>query len=119
MLKPGQQATVNGQSSMANGQWSTVNGQSSMIKVENVDVEPYVAWNIGKFSFKDIELERVINVISKWYGIHIDFASEEIKSRKIIGYFDRYEPLDNTLRAITMSVGLRLRHQGESIIIEK
>ncbi len=103
MMKPGQQVMFD----------------NDDLSVGNVDVEPLVAWNAGKFSFDDVELERVVNVLSKWYNVSISYASDDIRHQKVIGYFDRYEPLESTLRAITLSVGLRFRYQKENIIIER
>ena len=112
MLKPGQQATVNGQSSTVNGQWSTVN-------VENVDVEPYVAWNIGMFDFREWPLERIMNILSRWYGYDVEFGSDKLRNITLSGNFDRYKDISTTLDALADVTELNISIKNGRIIIIK
>ena len=105
MLKPGQQATVN-------GQWSTVN-------VENVDVEPYVAWNEGKFSFRNWQLERIMDVLSRWYGYSVEYRDSSIRQLTFSGNFNRYEKIRPTMDFISEVAGLKIEIKQNKIIIEK
>ncbi|MBR1463232.1 MAG: FecR domain-containing protein [Prevotella sp.] len=137
MLKPGQQATVNvqssmpngqwstvngqwstanGQSSTVNGQWSTVNGQWSTVNVTNVDVEPYVAWNTGTFVFDDCPLEQLMNVLSRWYGYEAQFDKEETKQITFTGELDKYSSIDMVMNAINRVTGIRITMNKGKII---
>jgi len=67
MLTPGQQLSV-------------VNSQLS---INEVDTTPYVAWNEGKFLFQAWPLERVMEVLSRWYGVEVSFASDELRTKQL------------------------------------
>ena len=124
MLKPNQQATVNGQRSAVNGQRSTVNGQRSMVNgqrltvnVENVDVEPYVAWNEGKFFFHAWTLERVMSVMSHWYGYKIEFESDNLRQLTLNGNFSRYDEIENITEAIGKVLNIDIKIHKNNIFI--
>lgn len=76
------------------------------IMLSNVDMESYKAWNTGKYAFNNTPLEQVLNVISKWYGITVEYADEKVKQVCISGYFDRYRDLADALDAIVAVTGL-------------
>ena len=98
-------------------------GQLCEFSVENlmlstIDVEPYVAWNEGKFSFEEWPLERIMQVISRWYGREVVFTSEDIKHQQYSGNFDRYEDIHPTMEAIESITGLKITFAPGRIIIE-
>ncbi len=98
-------------------------GQLCEFSVENlmlstIDVEPYVAWNEGKFSFEEWSLERIMQVISRWYGREVEFTSEDIKHQQYSGNFDRYEDIHPTMEAIESITGLKITFAPGRIIIE-
>ena len=99
-------------------------GQLCEFSVENlmlstIDVEPYIAWNEGKFSFEEWPLERIMQVISRWYGREVEFTSEDIKHQQYSGNLDRYEDMQPTMEAIGLATGLTIKVKSNSIIIEK
>ena len=98
-------------------------GQLCEFSVENlmlstIDVEPYIAWNEGKFSFEEWPLERIMQVISRWYGREVIFTSEDIKHQQYSGNFDRYEDIHPTMEAIESITGLKITFAPGRIIIE-
>ena len=89
------------------------------LTVEAVDVEQYVAWNTGKFSFRDWPLSRIMAVVAKWYGCTVTFADESLGEPRLSGNFDRYEDLSTTIESLAMVTGLEFDVQGGSIFIHK
>ncbi len=88
------------------------------LALSSVDVEPYIAWNVGKFSFEEWPLERIMQVISRWYGREVVFTSEDIKHQQYSGNFDRYEDIHPTMEAIESITGLKITFAPGRIIIE-
>ena len=102
MLKPGQQLTL-------------TDNQPS---VTQVDTAPYVAWNEGKFFFEEWPLERIMQVIARWYGREVEFTTDEIKQQRYSGNFDRYEDIRPTMEAIETITGLKITFAPDRLIIE-
>ena len=89
------------------------------LTVEAVDVEQYVAWNTGKFAFRDWPLSRIMAVVAKWYGCTVTFADESLGEPRLSGNFDRYEDLSSTIESLAMVTGLDFDVQEGSIFIHK
>ena len=104
MLKPGQMATLN--------------AQESAVNCQDVDVEPYIAWNTGTFIFEDCPLSQLMDVLSKWYGFKIAFQSSEAREKHFTGEIDRYGSIHPTLEAISQVTGLSLYVHDGKIVIE-
>lgn len=101
-IEPGQKATL-----------------GETLTVEQVDVEQYVAWNTGKFSFQDWPLSRIMSIVAKWYGCTVAFADESLGEPRLSGNFDRYEDLSTTIESLAMVTGLQFDLSEGSIFIHK
>jgi ferric-dicitrate binding protein FerR (iron transport regulator) len=99
------------------GHMAVLNEGKSMMN--EVDTDSYVAWNTGHFAFRDASLEKVMDVLSRWFGRKVSFKNEELRKVGVIGDFEKMETLDNILRAMSKGTGLHIHQDGQQIIIEK
>ena len=86
--------------------------------VETVDVEQYVAWNTGKFTFTDWPLNRIMGIMARWYGYEVVFSDPALGEKLLSGNFDRYEDIDNTLFALETVTGLHFERKDNTITIK-
>lgn len=101
MLAPGEEAVVD-----ADG-----------MKVQSIDTAPYVAWHTGTFSFEGYTLDRIMEVVSMWYEVDVEFENDRLRSNKFDGVLSRYEPLDNVLKSLNLVMNLKIRREGEKIVV--
>ena len=87
--------------------------------LSQVDVEPYIAWNTGKFSFEDCALEKLMSVVSKWYGYHVEYDSEDTRQLTFTGELDKYSSVEPVLHAISKTMNLRIEMAKGNIFISK
>ncbi|MBR6945559.1 MAG: FecR family protein [Prevotella sp.] len=93
---------------------------NSLCVVEkNVDVEPYVAWNRGVFCFDNCTLEHLMKILSHWYGMNINFVSEETRHITFTGNLNKYSSIEPAIHAIHQVTGLRIEIKNNTIIIDK
>ena len=102
MMRPGQKCSI----------------LNSQFSIDEVDVEPYVAWNTGTFVFEDCPLSQLMDVLSKWYGFKVVFQSTEAWEKHFTGEIDRYGSIRPTLEAISQVTGLSLYVRDGKIVIE-
>ena len=102
MLRPGQKAR------MANGDCT----------MEEVDTEPYVAWNTGTFIFDDCTLGQLMGVLSRWYGCRVEFDSDATREMRFTGELDKYSSIEPILKAIQVVTGLDIELNKENITIK-
>ncbi|MBQ7440378.1 MAG: DUF4974 domain-containing protein [Prevotella sp.] len=105
ILKPGEQATFN--------------QQSSTFIIEPTNVEPYIAWNTGDFVFHEWPLSRIMNIMSKWYNVDVEFSDEEVANKKLNGIFSRYSNIEETMETIKIVTGFTILINNNHIIIKK
>ena len=85
-------------------------------KVE-VNVFPYVAWQKGLFVFRQQSLERVMQVVSRWYDVKVVFKDEETKRISFTGNMRRYGNFEQVVRMLEMTGGLNFNIEGRTIYI--
>lgn len=101
------------------GELAVLQETTQNVLVSKVDVEPYIAWNNGRFVFDNCTLESLMNVISRWYNKDVLFESEDIKRMRFTGDIDRYGSITPILKAIQRVTHLEMETQGKEIIIRK
>lgn len=101
MMKPGDKAEI----------------AAAKVAMTRVDVEPYIAWNTGHFSFDDCTLEELMQVVGKWYGREVVFDSESLRKVRFTGSLSRYERIDNTLEVISDIANVKMEQQNGKIVI--
>jgi len=102
------------------GQLAYINKQKSAAEVEKVDVSPFVSWNEGNFTFKDCPLEKLLEVVSHWYGIKVRYGSDDIRGLRFTGDIDRYESALPVLKAIETANGeLEIERNGDEFVLKR
>ena len=108
----------NNEQMMRPGQMATLNTQRSTINITNVDTEPYVAWNIGEFSFREWTMEKVMAIMARWYNREVIFKSNEARNVKISGDYYRYDDVEPIMESLELVTGLRIIVKSDKIYIE-
>ena len=101
------------------GELAVLNGVTQDVQISKVDIEPYIAWNNGRFVFDNCSLETLMEVISRWYDKKIMFEDEDIKTIRFTGDLDRYGSIIPILKAIQRVTHLEMDVEGEAIIIRR
>lgn len=99
LLVPGEQAGMS---------WEGAN-----LEVREVDVSFYTSWRLGLYEFRNTSLEEIVRCLSRWYDIEVQFASEDIKSKRFTGAFQRSDSLNFTLENLEKISGLQFAREGK------
>lgn len=76
---------------------SKVEGQISKNKVKPFQ---YIAWKEGRFVFENQNLDEIMNTLSKWYNVDVEFRSENLKHIRFTGNLQRYSNFEEILKKI-------------------
>jgi transmembrane sensor len=74
------------------------------------------AWTTGRLVFHDAPLSSVAAEIHRWYGVNLHIADTSLLNRHISNSFNG-EPIDQVLKVIGLTLGLRIERQGDSAIV--
>lgn len=56
-----------------------------------VDVHLFTSWKDGYYDFEEMFLGELMQVLSRWYDVKVEFAEPDLKKLKFSGRFKRYE----------------------------
>lgn len=85
--------------------------------INKVDINLYTSWNTGNFFFDGCTLDELMEVISHWHNMKVEFASEDIHEMRFTGSIDKYEPMAPTLHAIENITRLKLSIKKGNVIL--
>lgn len=108
----------NGKEHMMKPNDMAVIGMNGNPTIKQVDTAPFISWNTGTFSFEDCPLDRLMDVIGRWYGLEIIFRSDASRKIRFTGELDRYNDIHHDLSAISTITGLRIKAEGTQVFIE-
>lgn len=110
--------TRNGAEHMLKPNDMAVIGGSGAPTIKQVDTAPFTAWNTGTFAFEDCPLDRLMDVIGRWYGLEIIFRNDASRKIRFTGELDRYNDIHHDLSAISLITGLDIHAEGTKVFIE-
>ncbi|TKG95473.1 DUF4974 domain-containing protein [Puteibacter caeruleilacunae] len=91
------------------GQHLIYQKSNGAIKVENVNVDEYLAWTEGKLMFRNEPLKNVAKRLGRWYNVDVIIEDKELESYPYRATFEE-EVLDETLKlfSLTAPIGYRV-----------
>lgn len=85
---------------------------------EKFDVEEYKAWNTGRFAFAGKDLQTVMSIIGRWYGVNTYYDKEQYRHILITGNYDRCPEVGPLLESLEYVTGLRFVMNGNSVEVK-
>ena len=89
------------------------------LKVTTIYTTPFTSWNTGSFAFEDCPLDKLMDVLGRWYGKEIRFADESLRSERFTGEIDCYEQLEHIMSSLSKSTSIDMSIEGNTIVIGK
>lgn len=81
-----------------------------------VDVGHYLAWTRGVLAFDGTPLGDVVRTLGRWYNVEIRLADSALAARRLTATF-RNESIDQVLKRIGFTVGLRVERTAGSVFL--
>ncbi len=84
------------------------------IRVNEVDVTPYIAWTKKQLIFREEPLYTVVKKLEKWYDVEITLENNQIKDCIFTGTFDN-EPLRLVLESLHNVANINYTLEGNKV----
>ena len=84
-------------------------------KVKQVDARNYVLWKEGIFYFEDVDLERILDDMARWYNVNIFYMNSTLKKMKFSVEIKRYENINEILRRIEQTKRVKFEIKDRTI----
>lgn len=91
--------------------YNSINSQTRIDNIANI------SWENGRYSFKDIPLTQLIQIVNRMY--HTDILILKVHKNEILfsGSIHYDESLENVLNKICFSLNLNMRKENEQLIL--
>ncbi|MDR2130782.1 MAG: DUF4974 domain-containing protein [Odoribacteraceae bacterium] len=99
------------------GTRGTLEVASGALSARAVETEVYTAWKEGIFYFKEMTLEEIMRVLSRWYQVEVLYESQRLKHERYNGKMPMYSGIEDVLRKIELSGSVRCRIEGRRLVI--
>jgi ferric-dicitrate binding protein FerR (iron transport regulator) len=88
-----------------------------LLKKSSFDTLYLRSWLAGSIDFKNIPLQKVVRQLESWYGIQIELARMDLKSRLITANFTN-DSLQDVLKIICFSINSQYVIEDNKVIIK-
>ena len=85
------------------GEQAFFDREHKSLKINKVDVEPYISWKDGIFYFKSMTLEEILKIISRWYDLEVIYMHTDSKRLIYNGKLPMYTSVEQILCKFEMT----------------
>lgn len=103
VLRPGEQAEM-------------IDGN---LDVKRVNTSLYTAWRTGKYIFIDQSLGSIMTTLSRWYDVHVFYASPGLEQIRFTGELTRYGEIEELLRKFEILEKVKFDIKDKTVIISQ
>ena len=99
------------------GEMASANVVSGEVRLEQVNVQKYVAWRYGRFCFEEATMEEIMRELALWYDVEVEYRNGALKSERFTGSLPRSESIMEILKKIEQTTYVHFHVAGNRIII--
>ncbi|MDN3665860.1 FecR family protein [Algibacter miyuki] len=99
-------------------QQSKLSQAKNDFEISTVEVEDFISWRIGEFSFTNKSLEDIMKVLSRWYDVDVTIANEDMKSIGFTGIISKQQSIEYILEIIKNTNNMKYKIDDKHITIE-
>jgi transmembrane sensor len=107
-------SNVNGDMVLKPGE-QVVSNHGAKLSKSIVDVEQNIAWKNGLFQFSNSDMRTVMNQISRWYDVTVEYR-DSVPEKHFGGYISRDSKLSQVLKMLELS-GVKFKIEEKKIIV--
>jgi ferric-dicitrate binding protein FerR (iron transport regulator) len=100
------------------GQQSTVKDLNTKIKVQEVNIENFTAWHIGRFIYDNQPLDKILTDLSRWYDFNLFYENARAKHIRFSCDLQRFENLNTFLTILEKTHKVKFTVKGENIVVK-
>lgn len=91
--------------------------KDNTLTVREADLVSVLAWKNGEFVFKDVTLEEMMNELSRWYDMEVEYEAEDLKTDRYYIYVERSKTLEEVLDKVALTGKIKYKIDGKKVIV--
>ncbi|MBE9603012.1 FecR family protein [Pedobacter sp. MC2016-24] len=101
LLKPNEQSILNG----------------SAVSVKHVDIDESIAWKNGEFIFRNMPLEKVMHVITRWYDVDVIYKNGKGNGAQLGGMISKSAKISEVLKTLELIANVHFKIDGRRVTV--
>jgi len=97
-------------------QEAVVSYAQTNVGVQDIDAEEAIAWKNGYFLFNNQNIKEVMQTISRWYDVDIEYQGN-MAGKTFGGTIARFEHVETLLKSIELTGVIHFKKEGRRIIV--
>ncbi|MFY0712547.1 FecR family protein [Seonamhaeicola sp. NFXS20] len=98
-------------------QQTIINKNDNTVNLVNVtDLYSITSWRKGVFSFKDMPLNKIMKVLSRWYDSEVIFVNKDTENILFTGILDKNQSIEEILFSIYNTNNIKYEINDKTII---
>ena len=98
------------------GQLGVIAGGAAPVVTREADLTRYLAWRDGRIVFRNVTLSAVATELGRWYDASFVVGDSAIADKHLSVELSAADSLDEVLRVVSLSVGVRYEHRGREVV---
>ena len=82
-----------------------------------VDVHLYTSWKDGYYDFEGMALSELMQILSRWYDVKVEFAEPSLRNLKFSGRLKRYEDVRLLFERLEYTKDVTFTYENGSYVI--
>ena len=99
------------------GEMITFDEKIGFSKPTKANINHYLAWRKGKFSFAHTSLADVMDEIGRYYNVEVEFQNPSERSKIITGVFNA-DSLEHIISIISLTLDVKIDLKGSKVIVQ-
>lgn len=99
------------------GEQALFNPDTKQLATRKAELDLYLSWKDGYYTFEKEKLENIMNTLSRWYDVEVFFENQGTREMRYSGKVRRYAKIKEFLSAIRMTDGVDFRMNGKTVIV--
>ncbi len=102
---------------MKPSQLATYNKDISSVNLHMVNVDPYIGWTRGRFIFENKDLKEIMESLSLWYDVDIEFVNSDLENIEFTGNVSRESTVESIFRSIEFATNVHIKLSKGKVLI--
>lgn len=98
------------------GQLGVIAGGAAPVVRREADLTRYLAWRDGRIVFRDASLSAVATELGRWYDASFSVGDSTIAAKHLSVELSATDSLDEVLRVVSLSVGVRYERRERAVV---
>lgn len=96
---------------------AVVTAGNRKIKVSDVDINLFIAWKDGKYAFKNEKISTIMEKISKWYNVTVEYDNDaETPNIELSGSLRKYNTFNEVIEVMEATGLIEIKVKNSDII---